>query len=408
MRILFVTYDGPQVTYLESLFLPIFAGLKGKGVSFDVLQFRWGDQAQEQRVRETCQSAGVGYRAVPVWRWGGAAGPFLSAIAGGRHVRKAARAFGSDIIMPRGMMPSISVLAAGGRKLRPLLFDADGLPTDERVDVAGISPTGATYRILRDIEAQTVRRSTSILIRTQRTADILYHRAGPPVTMDRFYVVANGRDENVFHPFDAGTRADMRRQLKVDPASPLLVYAGSMGPQYRLDAMASLFSEVRRLRADARFLVLTGSPELAREELGAGAEGSIIMRVAPDEVPRFLAAADVGLAYRTASFSMQGVAPVKLSEYLLCGLPVIGTKAVGDTGALVADGLLFDDEGGTAAAAQWLLGEVLPRRELYRDRARAAGRAQFSLERSIEDYARALAPFQSQPAGASGSEHDAR
>ncbi|MDP8913833.1 MAG: hypothetical protein M3N39_09700, partial [Pseudomonadota bacterium] len=172
MRILFVTHDGPQVTYLESLFLPIFAGLQAGDVSFDVLQFRWGDKAGEDQIRQACNAVGIGYRAVPVWRWGGAAGPFLSAIWGGRHLRSAVRHFKSDIVMPRGMMPSISALAAGIHKTRPVLFDADGLPTDERVDVSGLSPTGATYRILRDVEAQTVRLATSVLIRTQRTAEI--------------------------------------------------------------------------------------------------------------------------------------------------------------------------------------------------------------------------------------------
>lgn len=394
MRILFVTWDGPQVSYLESLFLPIFVGLRSKGFDFDVLQFRWGSDAMTKQIRELCHSHGIGYRAVPVWRWGGAAGPFLSAIAGARHIRRAVREFGSDVVMPRGMMPSISSLAAGGRKLRPLLFDADGLPTDERVDVSGLPATGPTYRILRDIEAQTVRLSTSVIVRTKANAEILYHRAGPPVTPDRFHVVANGRDETVFQPLDSNRRTVVRRELQVDPEAPLLVYAGSLGPQYRLDAMKSLFREVRRLRSDARFLLLTGSPEQAREALAEEGDAALIMRAAPGEVPRFLAAADVGLAYRMMSFSMQGVAPVKLSEYLLCGLPVIGTAGIGDTGAVVGNGLYFDDVGGgTAAAAQWFVKDVLPRRESYRERTRAAGQASFSLGRSIEDYARALEPL---------------
>ena len=381
------------MTYLESLFLPIFAGLQAQGVSFDVLQFRWGDKTGEDQIRQACDAVGIGYRAAPVWRWGGAAGPFLSAMWGGRHVRSAVRHFKSDIVMPRGMMPSISALAGGIHKTKPLLFDADGLPTDERVDVSGLSPTGATYRILRDVEAQTVRFSKSVLVRTQPTAEILYHRAGPPVTMDRFHVVANGRDGNIFQPFDPERRAEVRRRLQIEDTSPLLIYAGSMGPQYRLDAMASLHSEVRKLRPDAHFLVLTGSPELVSEALGDRAAGSIVMRVSPGDVPLYLAAADVGLAYRSTSFSMQGVAPVKLSEYLLCGLPVIGTGAVGDTQSVIGEGVFFNDDEGSPAAAQWLVGEVLPRRDFYRAKARSAGESQFSLERSLADYARALEPF---------------
>ena len=394
-----MTHDGPQVNYLESLFLPIFAGLQARNVSFDVLQFRWGDKAGEDRIRQACDARGIGYRAAPVWRWGGAIGPLLSAVLGGRHVRAAARAFGSDIIMPRSLMPAISVLVAGGRKLRPLLFDADGLAIDERVDVAGLPPTGLTYRILRDVEAQTVRHAASILVRTRRAAEILFHRAGPPVTIDRFHVVTNGRDERVFQPFDPETRATVRLELGVDEGCPLLVYAGSMGPQYRPDLMEALFTEVRRRSPDARLLVLTGSPERAGDAFRETSEGVIIMRVAPDEVPRYLAASDVGLAYRLASFSMQGVAPVKHSEYLLCGLPVIGTAVVGDTKATVEEGLFFDEQNGPTRAAEWLVERVLPRRAQLREQARAIGMAQFSLRRSVEDYCRAIRAFRADEAG---------
>jgi len=393
LRVLFVTWDGPQVSYLEGLFLPIFAGLGAEKVKFDVLQFRWGDRLHRERAANACRSAGVGYRDAPVRRWGGGAGPLFSAILGGRHVRAAVRAFGSDVIMPRSMMPGIATLAAGGPKLRPLLFDADGLEADERVDVAGLSPTSATYRILRDVEAQLVRLSTSIITRTQRAAEILTDRTGPPSKLSSFHVVANGRDDRIFHPYDPEARAALRRRLGIADAAPLLAYAGSIGPQYGMAEMKSLFQEVRRLRPDARFLVMTGNLDRAETALKDEAGAALIMRVPPHEVAQHLAAADVGLAFRSTSFSMQAVAPIKLSEYLLCGLPVIGTSGIGDTQAVVDEGLLFEGNLGAEDAALWIVNQVLPQREGYRQRARAVGRAQFSLNRSIRDYARALEPF---------------
>jgi glycosyltransferase involved in cell wall biosynthesis len=308
-------------------------------------------------------------------------------------VRSAVQEFGSHLIMPRSLMPAVCVLAAGGSKLRPILFDADGLEADERVDVAGLSSLSPTYRILRDVEAQMVRQSKAILTRTAVAAEILYHRAGPPVRRDQLHVVANGRDENIFQPGVPETRAAVRGEFGIDDLAPLLVYAGSVGPQYRFEAVARLFSEVRRIRGDSRLLVLTGSPDVAFKALGNAAAASIIERVPPEEVPRILAAADVGLAYRSTSFSMQGVSPIKIGEYLLCGLPVIGTAAVGDTNAAVNGGLFFDDEAGSTAAARWFIEEVLPHRDGYRQRARALGQAHFSLRRSVEDYARALFAF---------------
>jgi glycosyltransferase involved in cell wall biosynthesis len=393
LRVLFVTWDGPQVSYLEGLFLPIFAGLARENVKFDVLQFHWADRLHREKAESACRLAGVGYRDAPVRRWGGGAGPLVSAIMGRRHVRSAVRAFGSDVIMPRSMMAGIAALSAGGPKLRPLLFDADGLEADERVDVAGLSPTSATYRVLRDVEAQLVRLSTSVITRTRRAAEILAHRAGPPSRIASIQVVANGRDEKIFHPFDPGARAAVRRQLGIADSAPLLAYAGSIGPQYGMAEMKTLFQEVRRLRPDARLLVMTGNLDRAEAALQEEKPGALIMRVQPKEVPQYLAASDVGLAYRSPIFSMQAVAPIKLSEYLLCGLPVIGTPGIGETQKLVEAGLLMEERRGAEAAAHWLIDEVLADRETYRQRARSAGKAQFSLQRSIEDYARALEPF---------------
>ena len=63
-RVLFVTWDGPQVSYLESLFVPIFERLSALGVHFDVLQFRWGEPALTIRAMRRCRDAGIGYRTV--------------------------------------------------------------------------------------------------------------------------------------------------------------------------------------------------------------------------------------------------------------------------------------------------------------------------------------------------------
>jgi glycosyltransferase involved in cell wall biosynthesis len=393
VRILFVTWDGPQVNYLESLFLPIFIGLRPYGYHFDVLQFRWGDQASTEKVRRACEGAGIGYRSVTIWRRMGGIGPLLSALVGRRSVRQAVSDFGSDLVMPRSLMAAIPVLAAGGAKFRPLLFDADGLAADERVEFAGLSSSGATYKILRAVERRMVRSSRSILVRSPKGAEILRERAGAAIPLSAFHSVANGRDEHVFHPFDEPRRRAVRLELGIAADAPLLVYAGSVGGQYRLDLVRALAREVARLRPDMRLLVLSGSPDLASAELaGDLMPPPIVMRAAPAEVPRYLAAADIGLAFRANSFSMQAVAPVKISEYLLCGVPVIGTAAVGDNRAATEAGVFFDEEqAGVAAAAEWAVKRVLPERERFREAARRVGVEFFSLRRSVADYAAALA-----------------
>jgi glycosyltransferase involved in cell wall biosynthesis len=393
LRILFVTWDGPQVNYVESLFVPIFRGLAEHGIGVDILQFRWGTKAQEEQVRRHCVEAGIGYRAVSVMRRGGGLGPFATGWFGARHVRAAVRAFRSDAIMPRSVLASIPVLRGGGGKLKPILLDADGFAIDERVDFAGLSPKGLQYRILRDVEAQSVREAQAVIVRSEAAKQVLVSRAGPPVTQDRFFTVTNGRDDRIFHPHNDAARAAVRAELGIPLGAPLLVYAGSVGPQYRFDLIADLAGQLAVRGADARLLVLSGSPDEAQGALAGRDDlaGRVtVMRAAPNEVPRYLAAADVGAAFRTPTFSTRGVAPVKLSEYLLCGVPVVGTAGIGDTQAAQEAGMFFDDTAGMPAAAQWVADTIVPAREQARRAARGIGVERFSLRRSVEDYLTAI------------------
>lgn len=394
MRVLFITWDAPTSAYLESLFLPIFVGLREHDVRVDVLQFRWGRRSETERVAETCRLAGIGYRHATIMRKLGGSSAMVSALLGRRALLQALRYFESDILMPRSLMPALVTLTARADKLKPVLFDADGLAADERVEFGGLSPLGTTYRLLRDVESQMVLRSRAVIVRSSRAGDILADRAGPPVERNRFFVVTNGRDENLFVPGDRATRTAMRAQLGLAPSAPVVAYAGSFGRQYRFDRLATFFSRVLALRSDARLLVLTGSPAEARAALAehgaAVADAMLVQAVPPAAVPAFLACADIGTAFRQPSFSMAAVAPIKLAEYLLCGLPVIGTGTVGDTRAARDAGVFFDEEEGLDAAAQWFVAHVLPRREQMRGVAREIGVAEFSLARAVSDYLRAI------------------
>lgn len=389
MKLLFVSWDGPQVTYLESLFLPIFAGLRARGIQVDVLQFRWGDEPLTERTRSACAHAGIGYRAVKVARILGPAGPFLTALFGGRHVRRAMRDFRSDLIMPRSVMPAIAVMAAGGAGLKPLVFDADGLAADERADLPGGSRKSLSYRLLRWVETRMTRRAAIVLVRTAAAADILATRAG--VSRDRFKVVTNGRDEQIYHPRDPAARAQIRDSLGIPVDAPLVLYLGSVGPKYRLDLVRQFADALARQAPTARLLVLTGSPELAAQAIGASPPLSpVVLQLPPEAVPDCVAAADLGLAFFRQTFSMQATAPIKLAEYLMCGVPVVGTSAVGQTQSAVDAGVFLDEGAGMDAAVTWLLTDIMPNRERYRTRARAEAMKTFGLRRSIEDYAGAL------------------
>lgn len=386
MRVLFVTWDGPQVSYLEGLFLPIFAQLQSAGLQFHVLQFTWGDPQGWARARSACERASVPYRSVSVWRRPIGLGSLLTALAGGRLIRKLVRSWSIDVVMPRSNLPALATLYALRKQAFPVVFDADGLPLDERVDFAGASASGFVYRLLRDVEAEIVRSSNVVLTRSSKAAEILLARAGAGTAPDKFKIVRNGRDSAKFAPSTPAERSGTRRDLGFDDGTPVLVYAGSLGEQYCVNEMLALFAAVKRRRADSKFLILSGSPEMARAALASKpslAVDTSIRSVSSDDVPRYLACADLGLSLRRRSFSMQAVAPIKVGEYLLCGLPVIASKGIGDTnmlGSEVAFLLEKMDATSLERAAEWFCTNVIPVRATSIDNCRSVGLKYFSLD----------------------------
>ena len=86
---------------------------------------------------------------------------------------------------------------------------------------------------------------------------------------------------------------------------------------------------------------------------------------------------------------MQAVAPIKVGEYLLCGLPVVATKGIGDTdvlGSEVAFLLEKMDATELECAAEWFCTNVFPARATYRDDCRSVGLQYFSLDASKAAY----------------------
>ncbi len=397
MKGLFVTWDGPGSNYHESLFLPILDRAREPGDEVHLLQYWWGAESRVESVRRAAQRLAMPYTPRRVARGPRAPVTAVMIARGASDVVRYARRNRVEVLMPRSIIPAAMALLAVRRLpgVR-LLYDADGLMADERVDFGSLRRGSVQYRILRAIERAAVRRADAVITRTGRARRILASRAGLADDA-KIVVVANGKDEELFRPAGPAEREATRRQLGVPDSAPLLVYAGSLGPQYLPDAMFGVAAAVRERRRDARFLVLTGAPRGADDAARRTAfepDAMIVASVASDEVPRYLAAADLGLALRTPTFSQQAVSPIKVGEYLLCGVPVLGTAGVGDLDeqldpdvALLLEDL---DEASLRRAADWLVDDILPARERFRADCRRVGGDVFGLGRAVAGYRSAI------------------
>ena len=393
MRALFVSWDGPDQNYHESLFMPILARSRRPGDEVHLLQYGWGAEAREASVQAEASRLGLPYTARSVWRT-----PQVPATVGmiGRgavDLVRYSRRHRVSVLMPRSTIPAaMAILALPALPDVRLLYDADGLMADERADFGGWSRQGLPYRTLRAIDDAVVRRADGVLTRTHRSASLLAERAGLD-DPSKIVVVSNGKDADHFRPGTARQRAATREALGVAEGAPLLVHVGTLGPQYYPDRLAAFAATVQARRPDAHLLILTGNCDLAFaacRDAGLDPSGYTVRRVRPNDVPPYLAAADVGLAIRMASLSQQAVAPIKVGEYLLCGLPVLSTRGIGDLDAQldasVGEFVGRLDAADLERAAGWLLNKVLPERDAFRRACRERGVQTFSLAHSARQY----------------------
>ena len=405
IKVLFVTWDGPGSFYLQSLFLPIFKLLRQKNIIFYILQFTWAEKPEKLKLKQVCEDHGCIYLSVTVLRKPLSAGSLVTTFLGAYQIRKAIRSLGINIVMPRSTLPAVaSILAMRAFPNVGLIFDADGLPHDERVEFGGMSPYSITYRLLRDFEALAVRRADAVLTRSKKAIGILAARCGSGTKLEKFSVVANGRDTHHFKPSTIEERRLVRQSLSLDDKAPLIVYVGSsLQGKYCGKQIFEFFQAVHAQRSDTHLLLLTSSKEEANslllhyDELRSVCH---IMQVPPNDVGLYLSACDLGVVFINQTFSMQSVSAIKLGEYLLCGIPIVSTSGIGDSDDLIARDVGYFlptlSKNQLEEAAHWFVHSVLPDRAGFQQRSRDVGMEFFSLQASVDTYADVIKEVSSQ------------
>lgn len=392
MKILFITWDGNQTNYLESLFLPIFVRLKECGIYFHIIQFSWKNTSEVNRIKEVCKSKNIPYQHMRIYRTGPVAlSSFFSILIKYFSIRKLVDKWRITAVMPRSIYPAFIYNAILSKKHLKFIYDADGLSIDERVEFSGLNQSSAIFNLLRYIELQSVIKSDSVLVRTPQAKQVLSNRAGL-YNPSKFKLVANGRDSNKFKLYSNSSNLAVRSRLGIASETFIIVYCGSLGKQYCVEEMFYFYKKVKERIKSCVFLILSqdhDNIELHYDKYKD--DDSVIIKNIPHvEIPKYLSACDLALAIRSQSFSMTGVQPIKIGEYLMCGLPIIVTKNVGNTSIIPKEmGYVLENNGKEclAESLNWLATQF---NTVTKEDIAKFGVSEYSLEKSILQYQEAL------------------
>jgi glycosyltransferase involved in cell wall biosynthesis len=196
---------------------------------------------------------------------------------------------------------------------------------------------------LKRLEGPLIRAAAKVVCLTEKAASVLseWYLADDPNSLGRFQVVPCCADFSLFDPSRV-SEADLVRARAIASVSSddfVLLYLGSLGPDYLLDRMMALFVQLVKERSTARFVFLANNGEELVQSVcaahGVSRERVSFASVDRDEVPAFLAMAHASVIFYRADISKAGCSPTKLAELFACGVPVIANAGVGDMDRII-------------------------------------------------------------------------
>src|SRR5690606_8427760 len=162
---------------------------------FHVVQFTWADAQKIAHTKAAADQMGITYSAWPVLRKPNVSvGSLLTVLSSTGKIKKYISENNIHMVMPRSTFPAMIVNQIKIKNFK-LIFDADGLPIEERIDFAGLKKESFQYKLMKSAETKMLKSANAVITRSQKAIDIHIAHIGESYRT-KFSVVFNGRDKN--------------------------------------------------------------------------------------------------------------------------------------------------------------------------------------------------------------------
>ena len=115
----------------------------------------------------------------------------------------------------------------------------------------------------------------------------------------------------------------------------IVVFSGSTSKWHSFPIMISHFETFLEKNKNVKVLILSKSNSLVSDLQSRYLNRVIVKWVPPENIPPLLSLADYGYVFREQSVTNQVASPVKVAEYLSCGLKVLISKNLGDYSEII-------------------------------------------------------------------------
>jgi glycosyltransferase involved in cell wall biosynthesis len=365
-RVLYVSYNGMLEPLGQSQVIPYLKELSKLGVKFWLMSFERASSftaegiEASRRLRDELSAYDVEWHVLRYHQKPSLPATAYDVTAGIRYGSRLVQKNKIEMVHARAHIPAVIALALKRRFGVKIVFDVRGLMAEEYVDADHWKANGVPARLTKSMEARVLRSAEGVVTLTDALWAEMQNWPSLSGRSTSHLTIPCCVDLDKFR-FDEEQRAARRAQLGLGDRL-VLVYSGSVGGWYMTDEMAAFFAALKQKKADAFFLWVTHGPQnivsSAMQKHGIGKDDYEVRKGSPGDMPGYLSAADAGIAFYRPGVSRLGTSPVKVSEYLACGLPVVMNSGIGDSDSIIMGehlGVLahkFDEAEYAKAAAQ--------------------------------------------------------
>ena len=346
VRTLYVCYFGLREPLVQTQVLPYLRQLKSEKIQVSLLTFEprldqsW-TAAEIAEQRAALKGEGISWHYLKYHKWPSLPATIYDMAVGAWAIMRIMRSEGATVLHARNHVPA--VMAAVAKKLRggQLVFDIRGFMPEEYTD-AGVWPeNGYLYRGLKRVERYLLRVSDGFVLLTEKARELVFPGSSDTDKLGRpIEVIPCCVDFERFASVENISRDTLRAELNLT-GRRVIVYVGSFGGWYMTDEMTDFLALAHKQDPATFSLILTQSPRQTvidrMSGKGIGPNDFSVAQVKPNEVPRYLRAADIAISFIKPCYSKQSSSPTKIAEYLASGLPVICNSGVGDLDKLIED-----------------------------------------------------------------------
>lgn len=336
-NVLYISYDGLTDPLGASQILPYLEALSLEGYAFTIVSLEKPDKDSASLKAELAKK-NIDFFPLPYVTSSGILAKQKNNKKLAREVYKLVQSKKFSLIHARSYPASLIALGASKKYGIPFIFDMRGFWANERVDgkIWDLKKPihKFLYRYFKKKEKILLEKSAQVISLTQAAKNYMVTHFSKHVYEQKITVIPCCADLDHFNLDKEAEREKFRTGLNIAGNSTVLIYSGSVGTWYLLQEMVAFFKKYLEENPNAVFLVLTQKDHgLVHETFKTNNVEASHYRVAAasrQEVPAYIHAADAGLYFIKPAFSKMASSPVKLAEFMACGLPVIANAGIGD------------------------------------------------------------------------------